>query len=208
MGSNGTPQQHQSDSRGIEFDELLSDYLDQLNEVGFIDPQEILEEHPDIGPAILHNLEAYVQLPSEKGDQIELGTLGGYTILSQIGRGGMGVVYEALDKEMDRRVALKVLPAGLKIDEKSVVRFRREARIVGKLDHANIVQIYATGMEDKTPFIAMELVEGESLEKVLERKRPSHHDDSRGLASKILTGVSQAFVRTTTVASPRLHETQ
>ena len=77
---------------------------------------------------------------NDKGN--ELRTFGGYTIVSELGRGGMGVVYEAIERDMDRRVALKVLPAGLMINEKSVTRFRREARLASSLNHRNVVYMF------------------------------------------------------------------
>ena len=77
-----------------------------------------------------------------------------------------------LETAMERRVALKVLSAGHALDERAVRRFQREARIIGKLSHPNIVAVYATGVDNDTPYIAMEYVDGETLDKVLERKRP------------------------------------
>ena len=183
--------------------EVLAEYFDRLNSGEMIPRKEILEIHPELADEILTQLEIFQEIGTDGGASSELGTFGDYEIVSEVGRGGMGVVYEAIDRNMDRSVALKVLPAGLKIHEKSVVRFRREARIVGKLHHPNIVAVYATGIEDKTPFIAMELVEGESLEKILERKRPRMDEDTRHLGSRILTGIHRAFVtRQTTPGSP------
>jgi hypothetical protein len=181
------------------FQKVLAEYLDRLNSGEMIPREEILEEYPELADEILAQLETFQEIGADGGASSELGTFGDYEIVSEIGRGGMGVVYEAIDRHMDRRVALKVLPAGLKIHVKSVVRFRREARIVGKLRHPNIVAVYATGIQDKTPFITMELVEGESLERILERKRPSVDEDTRHLGSRILTGIHRAFVTRQTV---------
>ncbi len=136
MAKNESSESHHheaSESNGKDFEAVLAVYLGRLNDGEALDADQILADHPNMGEEILEGLEAFMHMAGSSETNETLGTLGGYTILSQIGRGGMGVVYEALDKELDRRVALKVLPAGLKIDEKSVVRFRREARIVGKL---------------------------------------------------------------------------
>jgi len=160
MKSDGAPPPDENDTRGLEFEDLLSGYLDQLKDVGFIDPQEILAEHPGLGPAILQDLEAYVQLRSEKVTGSPLSTLGDYTIRRQIGRGGMGVVYEAWQSSLDRPVALKVLPAGIAADDKAFHRFMREAKTAAKLNHPHVVGVYGMGVESNTPYYAMELVEG------------------------------------------------
>ena len=86
--------------------------------------------------------------------------LGGYRILREIGRGGMGVVYEALDLALDRHVALKVLPPHLTLSAERIARFRREANALANLSHQNIVKVHATGTDRGTHFFAMELVEG------------------------------------------------
>jgi len=91
-------------------------------------------------------------------------TLGDFEIIREIGRGGMGIVFEARQKSLNRRVALKVLSSGLGLTAKAVVRFRREAEAAAKLHHSNIVPIYATGEEHGVHYYAMELVDGPSLD--------------------------------------------
>ncbi len=105
--------------------------------------------------------------------------LGDFEIVREIGRGGMGVVYEARQVSLNRRVALKVLSGGLGLTPKAVQRFRREAEAAAKLQHTNIVPVYATGEENGTHFYAMELIDGPSLDHVIrlmkasrERQRP------------------------------------
>src|SRR5436190_3412806 len=83
----------------------------------------------------------------------------------------MGVVYEAVQTSLNRRVALKVLGPGLGLTPKAVDRFQREAEAAAQLHHTNIVPVYATGEQDSTPFYAMELIDGESLDRVLRRLR-------------------------------------
>src|SRR5262249_28103880 len=97
--------------------------------------------------------------------------LGDFEILREIGRGGMGVVYEARQVSLNRKVALKVLSGGLGLTPKAVQRFRREAEAAAKLHHTNIVPIYATGEQDGTHFYAMELIEGPSLDHVIRQMR-------------------------------------
>ena len=97
--------------------------------------------------------------------------LGDFEILREIGRGGMGIVYEARQKSLNRCVALKVLSSGLGLTAKAVVRFRREAEAAAKLHHTNIVPIYATGEEHGVHFYAMELIDGPSLDGVIRHLR-------------------------------------
>ncbi len=92
---------------------------------------------------------------------------GRYVIQSEIGRGSMGVVYKARDPEIDRPIALKVLRHDRVGDEDMVRRFFREAKAAGRLSHPNIVVIYDVGQDHGTVFIAMELVQGEGLEKIM-----------------------------------------
>ncbi len=95
-------------------------------------------------------------------------TIGQYKILEKIGAGGMGVVYAAEEIDGGRRVALKVLPRAMTIDEVFVERFQREARLAARVNHPNVVPIYDTGREDQTYYIAMELVEGHNLGQLCE----------------------------------------
>src|SRR6266851_1984000 len=97
--------------------------------------------------------------------------LGDFEIIREIGRGGMGVVYEARQVSLNRKVALKVLSGGLGLTPKAVQRFRREAEAAAKLHHTNIVPVYATGEEDGTHFYAMELIDGPSLDHVIRQMR-------------------------------------
>lgn len=96
--------------------------------------------------------------------------LGGYQVTREIGRGGMGVVYEAIDTELGRRVALKVLPAHLTLAPHQIERFRAEAASAARLHHPSIVPIYAVGEVDGTHYFAMEFVEGETLADLLARR--------------------------------------
>jgi len=89
--------------------------------------------------------------------------LGHYEILGPLGAGGMGEVYRARDETLDREVAIKVLPADFASDQDRLARFEREAKLLASLNHANIAAIYGFQNADGVRFIAMELVEGETL---------------------------------------------
>jgi len=95
--------------------------------------------------------------------------LGAYEILSLIGRGGMGEVYRARDTKLGRDVALKILPATFINDSERVARFRREAQVLAALNHPHIAQIYGLEEADGTPFLELELVDGESLDQRIAR---------------------------------------
>ena len=110
------------------------------------------EDHPDFAPELTTQLEAFCLFTSQRPQTQPLGTLGDYTLRRQIGRGGMGFVYEAWQNSLDRHVALKVLPPGIAADVKSSTRFIREAQIAAKLTHTNIVPVFATGVEGDTPY--------------------------------------------------------
>jgi len=92
---------------------------------------------------------------------------GQFEITAKLGEGGMGVVYEAFDSDLDRKVAVKVLPAKTADDPNCLERFRREARAVAALNHPNIVTIHGIESADGKHFLVMELVEGQSLDRMI-----------------------------------------
>ena len=96
--------------------------------------------------------------------------LGPYEILAPLGAGGMGEVYKARDVKLARQVAIKVLPDAMSRDGDRLARFEREARSLAALNHPNIVTIYAVEESGQTRFLAMELVEGRSLDLILAEK--------------------------------------
>ena len=95
--------------------------------------------------------------------------LGDFEVLRELGRGGMGVVFEARQVSLNRKVALKVLAGSLGLTSKAVIRFKREAEAAAKLHHTNIVPIYSTGEHEGTHYYAMELIDGPGLDQVLAR---------------------------------------
>ena len=89
--------------------------------------------------------------------------LGPYEVLSHLGAGGMGEVYKARDTRLHREVAIKILPPTFASDEDRLRRFRLEAQSASSLNHPNILTVYDIGTTDQSPYIVMELLEGESL---------------------------------------------
>jgi nitrous oxidase accessory protein NosD len=97
---------------------------------------------------------------------------GRYRVLGKLGEGGMGTVFRALDTQLDRIVALKMLPARSIADSDAVARLRREAKALAKLSHPGIVQAFDAGEEDGRHFLVMEYVEGTDLLRVLDKSGP------------------------------------
>ena len=117
--------------------------------------------------------------------------LGRYEILAHLGAGGMGEVYRAKDADLGRMVALKLLPQASQTDPERLHRFEHEARAASALNHPNIVTIYEIGYEDGVPFIAMELVEGNTL-RVLLNRRPFLNKRALALAAQAAEGLAKA----------------
>jgi eukaryotic-like serine/threonine-protein kinase len=89
--------------------------------------------------------------------------IGPYEIVSLLGAGGMGEVYRARDSRLRREVAIKVLPPSFAKDTDRLRRFEQEARMVGALNHPNILAIFDVGAQDGVPYLVSELLEGQSL---------------------------------------------
>src|SRR5436190_15587217 len=121
-------------------------------------------------------------------------TLSHYRILSKIGEGGMGEVYLAQDTTLDRKVAIKLLPAGSSTSEEANKRLRREASTAAQLDHPNICSVYEAGQEDGRSFIVMQFVEGETLDVRLKRK-PLDLSESLSIATQVADGLAEAHSR-------------
>lgn len=120
--------------------------------------------------------------------------LGTYEILGLIGSGGMGEVYRAHDPNLDRNVAVKVLPAGFAKDEKRLRRFKREARILASLSHPNLVQVFDAGEQDGHPYLVMELLEGRTLRALLNEGRMPWKKAAE-LAAAVADGLDAAHAR-------------
>src|SRR5580692_9552101 len=116
-----------------------------------------------------------------------------YRVLQILGGGGMGIVYEAEDLKLGRRVALKFLPEELGNDPQAIERFEREARAASALDHPNICAIHEFGEHEGQPFIAMSLLQGQNLrERIAARADPFTTDELLNLAIQIAEGLAAA----------------
>jgi len=115
--------------------------------------------------------------PASSGQTIA----GKYKILSELGRGGMGVVYKAKDTRLKRTVALKFLPAELTKDKAAKMRFIQEAQAAAALEHPNICTVYEVDEADGQTFIAMSYIEGQSLKDKL-KEGPLDIDEAKDIA--------------------------
>ena len=174
---------------------VLADLVDRLTakmQAGeAIDWEDVARQHPQHAGELLRLRPALGALgdlsrsgaeelsgvapPAALADGLASGVLGDFRILREIGRGGMGVVYEAEQISLHRRVALKVLPFAATMDPRHLQRFQNEARAAARLHHTNIVPIFAVGCERGVHFYAMQLIDGCTLADAIQRcgDRPS-----------------------------------
>lgn len=157
-------------------------------------PSKTVQPRPAAGPS---QLASQPLSPTEVDDLAAGRKVGKYTIIRPLGRGGMGVVYEAMDVPLQRKVALKILPQAFSSDEQALQRFVREARMAARLNHPNAVAVYDVGRKDTVYFIAMELVPGANAQELLHggKKMPWREatramvDACRGLAAAHAAGI-------------------
>jgi len=184
LGSFSQPASSEQSARVLR---ILDEYMAVLERGGRPDPEGLLARHPDLADVLAVYLQDLEQrhaaavnlrdsLPSKAGrtapDPIpETECLGDFQIVREIGRGGMGIVYEAEQLSLGRRVALKVLPLAAALDRKQLQRFQVEAHAAACLHHTNIVPIHAVGCERGVPFYAMQLIEGRSLAALIRELR-------------------------------------
>jgi serine/threonine protein kinase/Tfp pilus assembly protein PilF len=170
-------------------DERFADILAACVEAveGGASPPEVIARHAEFGPELRRFFAARDQLerlaPPPSGDShqlsaedpaaaiLALGQLGDFRLLREVGRGGMGVVYEAEQLSLRRRVALKVLPFAAALDERQMQRFQNEAQAAAHLHHPHIVPVHAVGCERGVHFYAMQLIDGQTLAALVRDRR-------------------------------------
>jgi WD40 repeat protein len=166
---------------------LAEEFLDRKRRGEHPALREYVERHPELAEEIRDLFPALLMMEDLGEDSggttgslaaetgvalgIRLERLGDYRILREIGRGGMGVVYEAEQESLGRRVALKVLSAGLLLDPKQVRRFEREAKAAARLHHTNIVPVFGVGRQDGHHYFVMQFIAGLGLDLVLDDLR-------------------------------------
>src|SRR5215471_4326525 len=152
---------------------LLDDYLRGLEAGKAPDREALLSKRPDLAAELAVCLDGldFLQRAAPSGPEpveAPLGAvLGDFRIGAEIGRGGMGVVYEAEQVSLGRRVALKVLPFAAVLDARRLQRFRNEAMAAAHLHHPHIVPVYAVGSERGVHYYAMQRIDGRTLAAVI-----------------------------------------
>jgi serine/threonine protein kinase/tetratricopeptide (TPR) repeat protein len=190
---------------------ILDEYLLEIERGAPVEPDDLLARHPDMadrlrgylsGLALFHKAAAAGSSPlmSLTGEPGLGETLGDFRLLREIGRGGMGVVYEALQVSLDRRVAVKVLPSSPAISARQIMRFQHEAQAAAHIDHPHIVPVFAVGEERGTHYFAMQLISGQSLAELIIAQR----DAGAPLAAQTGEHV-QAVARVGVQAAEALH---
>jgi serine/threonine protein kinase/Flp pilus assembly protein TadD len=185
MGVNSELSQTQEE----RLQEILAAYLRDVEAGHNPDRAEILSRHPDLagelqdffaGQEQLGRLAAPLRLAIEPAADAGItGTLGDFRIVREVGRGGMGIVYEAEQISLRRRVALKVLSFAATMDPRHLQRFHNEAQAAACLHHTNIVPVFSVGCERSVHFYAMQFIDGQPLSEIirqlgrLEKKAPS-----------------------------------
>jgi serine/threonine protein kinase len=177
----------------LELESLIARVADEFRECQERGDQPQIEDYaaryPQAAPLLRKVLGALelidLSLPGKAPEQEDAGeavqgTLGDFRILREIGRGGMGIVYEAEQISLGRRVALKVLPFAAALDAKQLQRFKNEAHAAAHLQHTNIVPVHFVGCERGVHFYAMQFVEGQTLASLIQELRQGKSED-RGL---------------------------
>jgi outer membrane protein assembly factor BamB len=170
---------HPDPTLDLQVARVLQDWIDRQAEGDAESPEDLIAKHPDLDPELTACLESIAMLDSAQsiaslarrpfGPQIP-----DFEIVGEIGRGGMGIVYEAQQKSLDRIVALKVLPLAT-ADPLAAARFQREAETAAALHHTNIVPIYAVGQASGIHWFAMQRIDGIPLDDLL-RTQPDGVD--------------------------------
>src|SRR4029077_16308073 len=118
-------------------------------------------------------------------------TIGKYRIVGQLGRGGMGTVYKAVDETLDREVAIKALNPDLS-DQETLKRFRAEAVTLAKLNHPNIAMLFELAEHEGEMLMVMEFLRGETFESLTQRSGPLPVERSRDLCAQVLDALGHA----------------
>lgn len=185
-----------TDLRSPELAELvekLSARLEAGREINWDEVEREFPEHAAAARALLPTLQRLAELSrasgstTPNGEPVPLGELGDYRIIREIGRGGMGVVYQAEQISLSRMVALKVLPFAAVMDPRHLQRFKNEARAAASLDHPNVVKVYGVGCERGVHFIALQFVDGRSMGQLIRERRGDQIPGAVGHANATCT---------------------
>ncbi|HUR53278.1 MAG TPA: serine/threonine-protein kinase, partial [Gemmataceae bacterium] len=156
-------------------DLLAEDFADRLRRGEYPSVSDYAAKHPDHAEQLRDLLPAVAQIEQLKRfrrtttpvDDSMPSRFGDFRIVRELGRGGMGVVFEAVQESLDRRVALKVLARHAQLDRDKRARFVREAHAAARLHHSNIVPVFGVGEQDGLPYYVMQLIPGHGLHAII-----------------------------------------
>jgi serine/threonine protein kinase len=183
---------------------LLVEKLSARLEAGeAVDVEQIARDYPEHAAELRDLLPAVALMVnlSQSGerrgvsptcDDSPLGELGDFRLIREVGRGGMGIVYEAEQISLNRRVALKVLPYAATMDPKQLQRFKNESRAAASLRHEHIVHVYGVGCERGVHYYAMEFIDGLTLAQIIAAMHPTSRERERpeeGTAAYVSTSL-------------------
>ncbi len=202
-----------SSERFVLLNHLADEFAQRFRRGEHPSLHEYIDRHPELADDIREFFPAMVEMEQVKEAREEVteppgvtsvpppARLGDYRIIREIGRGGMGIVYEAEQVSLGRHVALKVLPRHLLVDARTKQRFEREARSAARLHHTNIVPVFGVGEHEGLPYYAMQFIQGSPLDEVLEelRRLQSALQEGRG-ASGAAGGGGQMDITAADVA--------
>ncbi|MCI0702452.1 MAG: serine/threonine protein kinase [Planctomycetia bacterium] len=165
-------------------DVLAEEFADRLRRGEHPSVSDYANAHPDHADQLKELLPAVAQMEMLKRFRRPVGVeekslpdrLGDFRIVRELGRGGMGVVFEAVQESLDRRVALKVLARHAQLDATRRERFIREAQTAAKLHHTNIVPVFGVGEQDGLPYYVMQLIPGHGLHAVVKQWRKQRNE--------------------------------
>lgn len=167
-----------ADSLTLQLVEVLDQYMADLAAGRAPSRQELLKRHPQLASRLNACLDGVDFIHGSGGpEQSPPRRLGDFAIGREVGRGGMGAVYEAEQISLGRKVAIKVLRFGSVSDSEAINRFKREAETVANLHHTNIVPIFSVGSDDGVSYYAMQFIEGNSLDRIVK-------DNEHGISAK------------------------
>jgi outer membrane protein assembly factor BamB/tRNA A-37 threonylcarbamoyl transferase component Bud32 len=163
---------YQPDESASELVRVLDQYVADLQAGRAAERDQLLAAHPALAAQLEQCLAGieFIHRATQPTPETPA-QLGDFRIIREVGRGGMGVVYEAEQLSLKRKVALKVLRFGAVADAEVMQRFQREAETVARLHHTNIVPVFAVGNEHGVHYYAMQFIEGKSLAAVLEESQ-------------------------------------
>lgn len=195
--------------------QLLDHYLRGLEQGDPVDVHQMLRSNPDLASVLqaylskldgLHGIAAGFQshgeleplvssepLSDESKAKIKSLRLGEFSIIREIGRGGMGIVYEAHQRTLDRRVALKLLPMASMLDARQITRFKNESHAAAQLQHPHIVPVYSFGVERGIHYYAMQFIDGQTVDSWIESSVDINSPDQWRQTVQLVTDAADAL---------------